>query len=654
MAIGTAFGPEAMTDPLLKAGDPKFADYQANVAMALAKKLNLKPREVAEQIVRHLDRRDAASGLDICDPPVIAGPGFINLRLRADWLARTLSAAFAGPTGPRAGVDKQTQEVTVVVDYSGPNIAKQMHVGHLRSTVIGDTLARVLAFLGQRVIRQNHLGDYGTQFGLLISYLRRQGLTQGPLSLDDLGTYYKQASALFKTDPAFAIEARDAVVELQQGQPQAVELWLRMKAEGRKHYTAVYKMLSITLAEADERGESFYGPRLAGLVERVKASFEFGGEGAAASAHSGIQAPPWQVSTGDMSDVDAAEARGGLDTADAMSRAKEAGEPVTITKPFAAVSDGALCVFLPGYVTREKMPLPLMIQKTNGGFGYAATDLAALYFRVREVKTTAADQAPLHENWHADRVIIATDARQTQHLAMVFDAARAAKWDVNPETGLPAALDHAAFGSILGEDNKPFKTRSGDSIGLLDLLKEAIDRARAVVVSKNPDLPAATQESVARAVGIAAIKYADLRQDRILDYVFAWDRMLSLEGNTGPYLQYAYTRVAGIFRKAQLDRSGLAAITLTLADPRELALARKLVQFGFVVESVGRDLKPHYLCNYLFDLAGLFSGFYENCPVLKAPDEATRLSRLRLCDMVARTLEVGLRDLLGIEVLEEM
>ncbi|MEI8196129.1 MAG: arginine--tRNA ligase, partial [Phycisphaerae bacterium] len=300
----------------------------------------------------------------------------------------------------------------------------------------------------------------------------------------------------------------------------------------------------------------------------------------------------------------------------------------------------------------------------NGGFGYAATDLAAVYFRVQEDKTTPEEQAPLHggghggggANWHADRVIITTDSRQIQHPPMAFAAARAVMWDVNPQTGKPAALEHAPFGSILGEDNKPFKTRSGESVALLDVLHEAIDRAQAVLAAKNPDLPQAQQKQIARAVGIGAVKYADLRQDRILDYVFAWDRMLALEGNTGPYLQYAYTRVAGIFRKAQIDRATVAGSTtpLLLAAPQELALAKKLAQFSFVVESVARDLKPHYLCNYLFDLCGLFSSFYENCPVLKAPDEATKLSRLRLSDMVARTLQVGLGDLLGITVLEEM
>lgn len=649
LAIVGAFGPEANTDPLIKTGDPKFADYQSNVAMTLAKKVNQKPREVAEQILRHLDLAE------VCEPPTIAGPGFINLRLRPDWLAKTLAASFSGPATARAGVDPVAAPQTIVIDYSGPNIAKQMHVGHLRSTVIGDTFARVLGFLGHRVIRQNHLGDFGTQFGLLISYLRLKGLANSPLTLADLGVYYKEATALARADPAFTQVARAAVVELQSNQPAAVALWNRMKAEGRKHYQMIYDLLAISLRDADARGESFYGARLPGLVERVKSTFEFGGTGTSASARSGTPASTWQVSTDDLSELDAAEVRGAANNTDAVEQLKDAGEPITVTKPYAAVSNGALCIFLPGYVTREKHPLPLMIQKTNGGFGYAATDLAAVYFRVQEDKTTPAEQAPLPGvNWHADRVIITTDSRQIQHLAMVFDAARAVRWDTNPLTGKTATLEHAPFGSILGEDNKPFKARSGESVALLDVLQEAIERAHTVLAAKNPDLPAEQQKQIARAVGIGAVKYADLRQDRILDYVFAWDRMLALEGNTGPYLQYAYTRVAGIFRKTQIGRSRVAQATLKLETPQELALAKKLAQFAFVVESVARDLKPHYLCNYLFDLAGLFSSFYENCPVLKAPDEATKLSRLRLCDMVACTLHVGLGDLLGITVLEEM
>ncbi|MEI8198167.1 MAG: arginine--tRNA ligase, partial [Phycisphaerae bacterium] len=365
VAIGAAFGPEAATDPLIKTGDPKFADYQSNVAMALAKKVNQKPREVAEQILRHLDLAQ------VCEPPTIAGPGFINLRLRADWLAQTLVESFNGPAGARAGVDPVATPQTIVIDYSGPNIAKQMHVGHLRTTVIGDTFVRVLGFLGHQVIRQNHLGDFGTQFGLLISYLRLKGLTNSPLTLDDLGVHYKEASTLAKTDPAFAQAARDAVVELQSNQPAALDLWNRMKAEGRKHYQMIYDLLAITLTDADERGESFYGPRLPLLVERVKNTFEFGGAGTSASARSGTPAPTWQVSTDDLSDLDAAEARGAANNTDAVEQLKDAGEPTVVTKPYAAVSNGALCIFLPGYVTREKHPLPLMIQKSNGGFGYA-------------------------------------------------------------------------------------------------------------------------------------------------------------------------------------------------------------------------------------------------------------------------------------------
>ena len=529
-----------------------------------------------------------------------------------------------------------------------------MHVGHIRSTVIGDTLARVLDFLGHTVIRQNHLGDFGTQFGMLIAHLRTQGLADKPLSLDDLGVYYKQAAQRFKTDPAFAAAARQAVVELQAGQPEAVALWERMKAEGRKHYSEVYRLLNITLTEADERGESFYGPRLPALVDRVKQSLEFGGEGPSVGPRSGEPAKPWSVSVQDLPDPDAAEARGALSTEDAVDRLRDVSEPEPVTKPFAAISDGALCVFLPGYVTREKKPLPLMIQKTNGSFGYAATDLAGVYFRVQEDKTTPAEQRPLQRDWHASRVIYFTDARQKQHLAMVFDAARAARWDVNPLTGRPVALEHAAFGSILGEDNKPFKTRSGETVQLLDLLRESIERAGRIVEAKNAALPADVKKTVAHAVGIGAIKYADLRQDRLLDYVFNWDRMLSFEGNTGPYLQYAYTRVRSIFRKAGVSPAQVAGAPLLLDAAQELALAKQLLKFPGILGAVARDLKPHYLCTYLYELATAYSSFYENCPVLQAPGEKIKASRLLLCDLVARTLHIGLTGLLGIQTLEEM
>ncbi len=646
-AIGKAFGAEYITDPMIKAADPKHADYQSNVAMSLTKKVGQSPRKVAEQIVAQLTLDD------VCEPPTIAGPGFINLRLKKEFLAKALSDAFGDAVSSRAGVDESEHPQTVLIDYSGPNVAKQMHVGHLRSTIIGDTLARVFEFLGHTVIRQNHIGDFGTQFGMLIHYLRTAGLADQPLTIEDLDRYYKEATAKFKIDPAFAEQARKTVVELQSGATEAVTIWNRMRVETHKHYTEVYKLLNVTLTDAHERGESFFGPRLPRIVERVKSTLEFGGEGTTISAHSGTSDDTFD----EPYDHSPPQKNGDLpETQDNVRRADEASEPKEITKPFAAISGGAFCVFLPGYVGKDKRPVPVMLQKRDGGFPYSATDLAALYFRVQENKTTPAEQLPLNKDWHADRVIYLTDARQSQHFAMVFDVFRAAQWDHNPATEGPVSLEHAPFGSILGEDGRPFKTRSGDTVKLKDLLAEAIERAGNVKAERGAELPAEKRAIVNRTVGIGAVKYADLRNDRITDYIFAWDRMLSLEGNTGPYLQMAYTRIQSIYRRGGITPGQVRASKpkLQLDHPEEQALAKKLLVFGSVVESVARDLKPHYLCTYLYELAGAFSRFFENCSVLKAPSEDVKMSRLLLCDMVATVLRIGLHDLLGIEVLDEM
>jgi arginyl-tRNA synthetase len=642
LAIASAFGPENVVDPLIKTADPKFADYQSNVAMPLSRRVNKKPREVADAILANLKIDD------LCDPPTVAGPGFINLRLKKTFLASALKDAFIND---RAGVDQVAQPQTVVVDYSAPNVAKQLVVHHIRSTILGDAIARTLEYLGHNVIRQNHIGDFGTQFGMIIHYMRTNNLVDKNFTIEDLDAWYKAATTQFKNDKAFAETARKTVVELQSGEKAAVAIWNRMRETTRVHYTELYQLLNVTLTDDHERGESFFGPRLPQLIEHVKGTLEFGGEGPYVSAHSGT-AP-------DTDDEPIAhelpdEQNGG--SQDANHRIEESKEPEVVKKPFAAYSNGAFCVFLPGYLTKEKRPLPLMLQKRDGGFPYSATDMAALYFRVRAEKKTPEEQKPLNKNWHADRVIYFTDARQAQHFAMVFDAFRAAQWDRNPATGNPVALDHAPFGSVLGEDGKPLKTRSGENVKLLELIKEAIDRAAAVKAERGAELSPEQRAKVNRAVGIGAVKYADLRQDRLTDYIFAWDRMLSLQGNTGPYLQMQYTRIRSIYRKGNTTPEAVRAANpqIALDHDDEAALAKKLLQFGAVIESVARDLKPHYLTTYLYELCETFSRFFTNCPVLKADSEALKLSRLALCDMVATVLRIGLHDLLGIEVLEEM
>lgn len=647
LAIGKAFGAEVVTDPLIKAADPKHADYQSNVAMALAKKVGMPPRKVAEQIVEQLLLGE------VCEAPTIAGPGFINLRLRKEFLAGALGEAFGEASAARAGVDVVAVPQTVVIDYSGPNVAKQMHIGHLRSTIIGDAVARVLEFLGHQVVRQNHIGDFGTQFGMLIHYLRCEGLVDQPFTIEDLDRIYKEATTKFKADPAFAVAARKTVVELQSGGKDAVDLWNRMRVVTHAHYTEIYKLLDVGLTDEHERGESFYGERLPRIVERVKTTLETGGAGTAVSAHSGTSADTLDEPYDHSPPV---EADGLPPTQDNQRRVAESAEIEEITKAYAAYSGGAFCVFLPGYVGKDKQPVPLMLQKRDGGYPYGATDLAALYFRVQENKTTAEEQKPLDKDWHADRVIYLTDARQSQHFAMVFDAFRAAQWDRNPITGTPVSLEHAPFGSILGEDGRPFKTKSGESVKLKDVLAEAVQRAGGVKAERGAEMSAEKRAVVNRAVGIGAVKYADLRQDRITDYVFAWDRMLSLEGNTGPYLQMQYTRIQGIYRKGNTTPGQVRAARpkLLLEHADELAMAKKLLQFSAVVEGVARDLRPHYLCTYLYELCGAFARFFENCSVLKAPSEEMKMSRLLLCDMVATVLRIGLHDLLGIEVLEEM
>ncbi|MBV8780041.1 MAG: arginine--tRNA ligase [Phycisphaerae bacterium] len=547
-AISTAFGINA--DPLIApAQNEKFGDYQSNAAMGLAKQTQIKnPRAVAEQIIAKLDLGDIGT-------TSIAGPGFINVKLAAEWLQKTLVAMN---NDPRLGIESVAKPQTVVIDYSGPNVAKQMHVGHLRSTIIGDAIARVLAFRGDQVIRQNHIGDWGTQFGMLIAHLR-DIQPSGEPHIDDLDKFYKEARKRFDEDPAFADRARATVVALQSGEADADKRWQSIVAESRRHFQPIYDRLGVQLKPEDERGESFYNSQLAGNVAELK--------------QMGV----------------------------------------------AVESDGATVAFTEG------IEAPIILEKTGGGFGYATTDLAALRYRARDLGAT--------------RLIYFVGSPQTQHFKQVFATAQKAGW----ANGI--ALEHAAFGSVLGQDRKMFKARSGDSVKLVDLLDEAEVRAQKIVDEKSPQLSADERKNIARAVGIGAVKYADLSKDRLSDYIFDWDTMLSMDGNTGPYLQYAHARIQSIFRKAS-EQQALPG-DLLLTEPAELTLGKFLLRFGDVIASVARELKPHLLCLYLYDLATTFSAFYENCPVLKS-EPAIRASRLTLCELTGRTIALGL-DLLGIE-----
>jgi len=562
-AAGAPQGSPAMVTP---AGRPEFGDYQANGVMAAAKAMKTDPRRLADRVVA------AADLSDLAEPVEIAGPGFLNIRLRADWLARRVGALLGDG---RLGAEKPDHPRIVVVDYSGPNLAKEMHVGHLRSTIIGDALARVLEFVGHDVRRQNHVGDWGTQFGMLIAYLeqREPAGTIGNLELSDLDDFYRQANQRFDSDAAFANLSRQCVVRMQAGDPDILTKWRAFRQLSLRHAKAVYERLGVSLAEADVRGESDFNDDLPRVVADL-------------------------------------EAKGLLQE-----------------------SQGAKCVFLSQFTGKDGQPLPVIVQKSDEGYLYATTDLAALRYRVRELK--------------ADRILYVTDSRQSLHFSQVFAVARAAGF-APPEV----SLEHVAFGTMMGPDRKPFKTRSGDTVKLMDLLDEAEQRAFDVVSQKNPELPEDRRRDIARTVGIGAVKYADLSQNRTSDYVFSWDKMLSLEGNTAPYMQYAYARIRSIFRKGELDAVEQAAPRVLIQEPAERLLAVRLAQFAEAAHAVAADSTPHVLCGYLYDLAGAFMGFYERCPVLTS-SEPLRTSRVALCELTARTIRTGL-GLLGIGVIEQM
>ncbi|EME5082251.1 arginine--tRNA ligase [Klebsiella aerogenes] len=543
----------------------QFGDYQANGVMAVAKKLGMAPRQLAEQVLSHLDLNGIANKVEI------AGPGFINIFLDPAFLADNVNLALQSE---RLGVAKP-QPQTIVVDYSAPNVAKEMHVGHLRSTIIGDASVRTLEFLGHRVIRANHVGDWGTQFGMLIAYLEKQQQENaGEMALADLEGFYREAKKHYDEDEAFAERARSYVVKLQGGDEYFLQMWRKLVDITMSQNQITYDRLNVTLTRDDVMGESLYNPMLPGIVADLKA------------------------------------------------------------KGMAVESEGATVVFLDEYKNKEGEPMGVIIQKKDGGYLYTTTDIACAKYR--------------YETLHADRVLYYIDSRQHQHLMQAWTIVRKAGYI--PES---VPLEHHMFGMMLGKDGKPFKTRAGGTVKLADLLDEALERARRLVAEKNPDMPAEELEKLANAVGIGAVKYADLSKNRTTDYIFDWDNMLAFEGNTAPYMQYAYTRVLSVFRKAGIDESALAAAPVVISEDREAQLAARLLQFEETLAVVAREGTPHVMCAYLYDLAGLFSGFYEHCPILSAESEEARNSRLKLALLTAKTLKLGL-DTLGIETVERM
>ncbi|MDX6655196.1 MAG: arginyl-tRNA synthetase [Solirubrobacterales bacterium] len=551
------------SDPVVRPSDR--SDLQANGALALAKALGRPPREVAEAVVAQDDLAD------ICSHVEVAGPGFINLTLSDDFLAGQVAAMAASD---RLGVPHAENPERAVVDYSAPNVAKEMHVGHLRSTVIGDAIVRLLSFAGHDVIRENHVGDWGTPFGMLIEHLVDLGGTGGVAELDaaDLTAFYRDARAVFDASEEFQDRSRERVVLLQAGDPETLRLWRILVDKSAREFQEVYDRLGVLLTPADIVGESFYNPLLRGIVDDL----------------------------------------------DALGLLEE--------------SEGARVVFQPGFAGRDGEPMPVNVQKADGGYNYTTTDLATVRDRTGRLGAT----------W----LVYVVGAPQAQHFAMAWKVCELAGW-LKP----PARCEHVQFGNVLGDDRKMLRTRAGGTLRLADLLDEAVTRARAVVESRSASLDEGEREAIAHAVGIGAVKFADLSSDRVGDYVFSWDRMLALDGFTAPYLQYAHARILSIFRRAgEYD----ATVTPTLGAPAERALALALAGFAPAVHETVERLAPHRLCGYLFELAQAFTAFYDACPVLRSDvDAETRASRLALCGVTARTLATGL-DLLGIEAPQRM
>jgi arginyl-tRNA synthetase len=563
--------------------DPKFGDYQSNALMSLAKMRKVNPRLLAENVLAKLDVSD------ICEKVEIAGAGFLNFQLKPEALAKTLESAARGE---HLFFEKTSQPKTAVIDFSSPNVAKPMHVGHIRSTILGDSLARALRLIGHRVVTDNHIGDWGTQFGYILLVWKdfeknapvalQRYLAADPIKT--MGEFYRygqvasqindyedlEESDWVQADPAEQTKlAKAEIVKLQSGDLENLRIWREMIALSQKQFDEIYSRLGVKFDEM--LGESFYNPKLKPLVDEL------------------------------------------------------------IEKKIARESEGAIAIFFDDNPQLKEHPA--LIRKSDGGFNYTTTDLATLAYRL--------------ETWKPDEIIYVTDGRQQLHFQQIFAAFQ--KWHYESKT----KLAHVWFGSILGEDGKPFKTRSGETVKLADLLDEAEERAFKIVSEKNPELPEAQRKEIARVVGIGAVKYADLLPNRQSDYIFCWDKMLALQGNTAPYLLYAYARIKSIFRKSEANRSLVTRhSSLALAAPEEIALAKHLLNFGLTLEAVAEEYRPNFLCNYLFELAGKFTGFYENCPVLKA-EGAVRDSRLALCDLTARVLKQGL-DVLGIETVEQM
>ncbi|MDO9746031.1 arginine--tRNA ligase [Glaesserella parasuis] len=557
-------GAEQNVEPLVRqSGKVQFGDYQANGIMGAAKKLGLNPREFAQKVVDNVDLNGIAEKLEI------AGPGFINIFLAPTWLAQQAENAFSGD---KLGINLN-QAQTVVVDYSSPNVAKEMHVGHLRSTIIGDSVVRALEFLGNKVIRANHVGDWGTQFGMLIAYLEKmENEHASEMELSDLEAFYRAAKEHYDSDEVFAEKARNYVVKLQSGDDYCRTMWKKLVNITMQQNQHNYNRLNVTLTENDVMGESLYNPMLPEIVADLKAQ--------------------------------------GL----------------------AVEDDGALVVFLDEFKNKDGDPMGVIVQKKDGGFLYTTTDIAAAKYRYETLK--------------ADRALVFSDTRQSQHMQQAWLITRKAGYV--PDS---FSLEHHNFGMMLGKDGKPFKTRTGGTVKLADLLDEAVERAEKLIAEKNPDLTASEKQAVVEAVAIGAVKYSDLSKNRTTDYVFDWDNMLSFEGNTAPYMQYAYTRVRSIFSRAGIDPNSLTG-NIVLIDEKERNLAIKLLQFEEAVMVVAKDGTPHVLCQYLYELAGIFSSFYEAYPILNA-EESIKQSRLKLAHLTAKTLKQGL-DLLGIKTVEKM
>lgn len=564
-ALEAAGAPAGSPAAVRQSAKPQFGDYQANGVMGVAKRLGTNPREFAQKVLDVLDLDGIASKMEI------AGPGFINIFLSEAFLAKQADLALADA---RLSVAQDKQQ-TIVADYSAPNVAKEMHVGHLRSTIIGDAVVRTLEFLGHKVIRANHIGDWGTQFGMLIANLERVQQESGEVSMElsDLEAFYRESKKLYDEDEAFAAKARSYVVKLQGGDAYCAEMWKKLVDVTMIQNQRNYDRLNVSLTRDDVMGESMYNDMLPTIVADLQ------------------------------------------------------------EKGLAKEDDGAQVVFLDEYKNKDGEPMGVIVQKRDGGFLYTTTDIACAKYR--------------YETLGADRVLYFIDSRQHQHLMQAWTIVRKAGYVPKEVT-----LEHHAFGMMLGKDGRPFKTRAGGTVRLADLLDEAQERAAKLIESKNPDLAADEKANIANTVAMASVKYADLSKHRTTDYVFDWDNMLAFEGNTAPYMQYAYTRVASIFAKAGVSMDNLTG-EIKVTEEKEKALIAKLLQFEEAIQTVAREGQPHVMCSYLFELAGQFSSFYEACPILVAEDESIKQSRLKLAALTAKTIKQGL-SLLGIDTLDRM